>query len=523
MQRKLVLWTVLIAWVSTFICAIWLTEIARSAMSQSHARNVKMLNQTLSAALSDKMVNGWNSEAGRVLQVLEKDPRVAFVTVDDAGGSPLQRHVIDPGAWATYQEWSQQRGQSGAVPTGHTVVLGKYGDLIVHRLPIFSSSVLPNGQGAVQGNGTGGLEGFVAVAVREPQLPGTLAMLRKTQLVAACVVCLIGLVIVVWAARRWTAPIRSLLEATERLGAGIEPAPVLVQTEDEMGLLAQSFNDMARNLFEAHRELERANSELEGQVRVRTAELEQVNKQLELEIRGKDEFLRAVTHDLNAPLRNVAGMAAMLTTKHKANIPADALHKIERIHENVKSQMDLINDLHEFSRARARTGRRQLVDLNELVSGLREGFGYELERAGIRMDMEDQLPAVVADRNRLRQVFQNLLDNAIKYTAGRGGGRITIRYTRRGDELHFSVMDTGAGISQDDLSTIFQVFRRSTSSGTHKIAGRGIGLAVVKSIVEYYGGRVWAQSKLGAGSTFHFTLDGQMVDPSSAATATKSA
>ena len=513
MQRKLVLWTVALVGVSTIVCAIWLSQIAAHAMRQSHLRNVLMLNKAVAAALAGQLEDIWNPATNRVLGVLKSDSRLAFVIVTDPDGTVLHRLMIDPNAWAAYTHGVQWMHGANEYELERAVELGEHGDLIVHKTAIWNPPLrndAPHRAADEQGRT---LEGFVVLAVREPSLPHTLAKLRAAQVVAACVICLLSLPVVIWAARRWASPFRALLEATNSLSRGQEPPSVPVGTQDEVGLVAQSFNDMAQNLSVARQELERANQQLEEKVQDRTAELERVNRKLEVEIRDKDDFLRAVTHDLNTPLRNIAGMASMLLAKHRPQLSEDAVKKIERIHANAKTQTELINDLFEISRIRTQPGKRQNVDLQKLVKQLRDQLSYDLDQCGTVLVIDTQLPIIIADRNRIRQVFQNLLENAIKYTMQSSHRVITINYQREGVMLRLSVSDTGRGIAQQDLPKIFQVFRRAKHSGSHAAAGRGVGLATVKSIVESYGGHVWVQSKLGSGSTFHFTLDGSIVDP----------
>ena len=202
----------------------------------------------------------------------------------------------------------------------------------------------------------------------------------------------------------------------------------------------------------------------------------------------------------------------MVILKHEADLTDDAVGKLKRITANVDVQAELINDLLELSRIRSRPGKKDTVDLHALLTELRANVAYDLERNGITLKIDDGAPTIVAERNRVQQVFQNLVDNAIKYMGASERRRIRIGFERRGDELHFSVADSGQGVDAKDLPHVFNVFRRGTYSGTHAVPGRGVGLASVKSIVECYGGRVWAESHRGIGSTFHFTLDARQVE-----------
>ncbi len=275
MQRKLVWWTVAIVAISTFVCAAWLTRIARRAMADSHSRNVVVLNQTLAAALAGRLVYGWNPAAHRVLSVLALDQRLAFVVITDSQDQPMYRRVIDPDAWSDYLGRTDRGQPHGAIEVGRAIVLGQRGDLMVHKTPIWNPPNPSVVSGRAPGDRRKTLEGFVVLAVREPGLPQTLAELRAMQLIAVCVVCLLSVPVVIWMVRRWTAPIRSLLEATASLSVGDRPLPVSIKTQDEMGLLAASFNGMAGNLSDARTQLQKVNLQLEKKVQERTAQLEQ--------------------------------------------------------------------------------------------------------------------------------------------------------------------------------------------------------------------------------------------------------
>ena len=514
LQRKLVLWTIVMVVTSTLLCAIWLTEIARDAMSRSHARNVGILNHTVAAALAGRIASGWNPDTDDVLRVLALDSRLAFLVLTDPEGELLYRHLIDPVGWSTYEHHIERTKTDGVDTVDRPTVLGEHGDLIVHKVPIWD----PPLKGSHL-NGKSGfdrvLEGFVVLAVREPALPETLTKLRAMQLFASGVVCVFSFPVVMWVVRRWTAPIRLLVEATTRLGAGGQPLPVTAETRDEMELLAGSFNTMARNLSATRYQLEKANEELEKKVNDRTAELERVNRKLKLELHDKNDFLRAVSHDLRAPLRNIDGMATMLRKKYKAKLNDEMVEKLNRISANVKVQADLINDLMELSRIRNRPGKRVMIDLNDLLEQVRNHLSFDLEQSEIVFEVTQQFPTIFANPNRIRQVFQNLLDNAIQYMVPRSPSRVTIEYCQDDEWHHFRVVDNGRGIAFEEQDHVFQAFRRITRvSGQDVSPGRGIGLATVKSIVESYGGSVEVHSVPGRGSTFHFTLDRRVVDVS---------
>ena len=165
------------------------------------------------------------------------------------------------------------------------------------------------------------------------------------------------------------------------------------------------------------------------------------------------------------------------------------------------------------------------VDLNALVAELGEVFENDLRSRRITLVVDTPLPVVEGERARLRQVFQNLIDNAVKYMGegapagdatgdAAGGARVReihVGCTVRADEAEFYVRDTGIGIEQEDLDKVFRVFRRGKNPAVQGVPGKGVGLASVKSIVETYSGTIWVESRLGRGSTFRFTINGKYV------------
>jgi signal transduction histidine kinase len=264
------------------------------------------------------------------------------------------------------------------------------------------------------------------------------------------------------------------------------------------------------DLEDANEKLAQANHELEDKVRHRTAQLETANKRLSSEIAEKEDFLRAVSHDLNAPLRNISGMATMLLMKNREKFDEDVIHRLERIQKNVQVETDLIAELLELSRIKTRRQKMEPVDLPALIADLGGIFENDLKDRRIELVVDTPLPALVCERARIRQVFQNLIDNAIKYMGEGSNRRIHVGCKVGKAEAEFYVSDTGIGIDPEDIDKVFFVFRRGTNCGANT-TGKGVGLASVKSIIETYNGRIWVESQLGTGTTFRFTINGKYV------------
>jgi PAS domain S-box-containing protein len=246
----------------------------------------------------------------------------------------------------------------------------------------------------------------------------------------------------------------------------------------------------------AEDEVERLNAELEQRVDDRTAELDGANKELEA-------FAYSVSHDLRAPLRHISGFSNLLAERAGDQLDDKSRHYVEVISTSVRQMGILIDDLLQFSR----TGRAELtigpVDMDATLAEALE----PLRRGTDGRDVEwtiGELPPVVADRALLRQVWANLVGNAVKYTRDRTPARIEIGAAGVDGEFVFYVRDNGVGFDMQYVHKLFGVFQRLHSDA--EFEGTGIGLANVKRIVTRLGGAVWAEGEQGQGATFYFSL-----------------
>ncbi len=170
-------------------------------------------------------------------------------------------------------------------------------------------------------------------------------------------------------------------------------------------------------------------------------------------------------------------MTTMLLAKHKDNFDADVVHRLERISKNVQVESELISELLELSRIKSRRETLELLDLEALVRDIGEVFEEDLQSKQIQLILDTQLPPLNAERARVRQVFQNLIDNAIKYMGDREVREIHVGCEFRSDEALFYVRDTGIGIEEEDIGKVFHVFRarkkRRRAAGRWKRRGPG--------------------------------------------------
>lgn len=322
---------------------------------------------------------------------------------------------------------------------------------------------------------------------------------------------------------RMFAPVRRLATAANNVAEG-KFETVDFQSGDALGRLASAFNHMVERIAEQKRladdancRLLEANLHLERRIADRTAAIQAASQRLQSEIEEKEDFLRAVSHDLTAPLRNIDGMVTVLQRKYGEQLSQEVIRRLDRIKHNVQIETELIGEILELSRIKTRRDELEPVNAQDLVWDLRGLFENDLREFGIDLIVESQLPMLVVERSRMRQVFQNLIDNAIKYMGDSPTRRIIIGSQVKREETTFWVRDTGIGIAPEDAQKIFYVFRRGNNHSG--VSGKGVGLASVKSIIENYQGTIWTAPNLhdGMGSIFYFTLNGQYVADSARA------
>lgn len=253
----------------------------------------------------------------------------------------------------------------------------------------------------------------------------------------------------------------------------------------------------------AEREIRQLNEELEQRVRERTRQLEAANKELE-------GFSYSVSHDLRAPLRAIDGFSQILLDEQAAALDAEGRRVLSVIRDNTVRMAQLIDDLLTFSRMGRTALRVAPVDMTQLAQTVADELTAAAQRNGIDVSVGD-LPAAAGDLATLRQVWANLISNAIKYSGKREVARIEISGRRDGAENVYTIEDNGVGFDMQYSGKLFGVFQRLHSPS--EFEGTGVGLALVQRIVHRHGGRVWAEGKPDEGAAFHFALPGSPPQP----------
>jgi signal transduction histidine kinase len=247
--------------------------------------------------------------------------------------------------------------------------------------------------------------------------------------------------------------------------------------------------------------------ELERKVQERTHELAEANAGLVRLNKAKSDFVSAVSHELRTPLAAIKGYAALLGTGQFGPLVQPQSERIGKIEKHADLLAQFINNLLDI--ARIESGRitmeRFPIPLKEFFTAIQDVIHPQLEAKHIHYTVDCHgINELVGDSQHLQRVFVNLLSNAIKYTPD--GGTIQVGLKRDGTSILATVTDTGCGISLEDQQKLFQEFYRANDPINQQVRGTGLGLALVKRIVEAHQGQIWVTSEKGKGSTFSVSL-----------------
>jgi signal transduction histidine kinase len=242
----------------------------------------------------------------------------------------------------------------------------------------------------------------------------------------------------------------------------------------------------------------------EARVRQAMAELAHLNEALEQSNVELQQFASVASHDLQAPLRSIAGFARFLRRDYKGQLDERADDYLERVADGTKRMQQLIDDLLAYSRVELRAAPFQPVSLNEVFDDALTLLKASIEDPGAEVT-RDELPTVSGDRAQLSQLVQNLIGNGVKYH-GYDPPQVHASAKPNGSNWTIAVRDNGIGVAPEHHEKIFEIFHRLQTQQAYP--GTGIGLAICRRIVKRHGGTIWLESQPGKGSAFYFTLKG---------------
>jgi len=277
-------------------------------------------------------------------------------------------------------------------------------------------------------------------------------------------------------------PIQGMTRAAEEMAGGDFSRKIEVQSEDELGILAETFNDMASQLEATLEEIRRSES-------------------------MRREFVADVSHELRTPITSIKSYSETLA--ENPDIPDDMKTEFLRVIVNESDRMTkIVQDLLELSRFDSGASKLSIeeFDIEKSIRDVYAAILIEARKRGhdMELELEWQLPHIRGDRARIEQVIMNIVMNAVKYTPD--GGRIDITAGAVGPDVYIKVSDNGTGIPKEDLPRLFDRFYRVDKARSRESGGTGLGLAIAKEIISMHGGDIMVESEVGEGTTFTIKL-----------------
>ncbi|KHE94046.1 MAG: response regulator [Candidatus Scalindua rubra] len=326
----------------------------------------------------------------------------------------------------------------------------------------------------------------------------------------------VGVALVFLISIRLSSPIIALTKSARLLAKGDFTVAnnINIKSNDEIGILATSFIEMAKDL-------ENHNRILEQKVEERTQQLRDANNELHELDKAKSGFLNTVSHELRTPLTSIVGFAKIIKSRFDKFVlpqiqPEDskAIKKVMQMKDDINviiSEGDrltnLINNVLDLAKIEAGKieWKKDSFSIYDVIEQAVASTSALFEQKDIKLivDIDADLPVCIGDKDRLVQVVINLISNAVKFTE-KGSIRLSARVENR--EMIVSVVDTGIGMKQADLEKVFDKFKQVGDTLTNKPVGTGLGLSICEQIIKQHGGKIWATSEVGKGSSFSFTL-----------------
>jgi len=349
-----------------------------------------------------------------------------------------------------------------------------------------------------------------AVVLEEP-IDAALANVEILKRYAAVLLVLglvIGATIIAWVSSRITGPIRALHHGAKIIGSGNLGYRVNIHSGDEIQWLGEEFNKMAGELNISYATLEQKVTDKTSELEKANSQLEQANRSLVKANKAKDEFLRVMSHELRTPLNVLLGYSQLVKDGTFGAINQKQANALDKVIGRAKELMSMISEILRATSIEAgKVGAEILqVQMGELLDDLKSNYEIPLDKdVTFKWDYPSAPRVIKTDADKLKHILQNLINNSVKFTE-EGSITFTARYCPETKAAEFKVADTGIGIEQEKIPSIFEMFHQIDSSETRNHGGVGLGLYIVKKYTEVLGGEVQVNSELGKGSTFTVTI-----------------
>jgi len=349
-----------------------------------------------------------------------------------------------------------------------------------------------------------------AVILEEP-LDAALANVEKLKRYSAVLLAVglvVGAVIIAWVSNRITGPIRELHQGVKLIGSGNLDYRVNIDTGDEIEWLGGEFNKMAGELKVFYATLEQKVKEKTVELEDSNSQLEQANRSLVKANKAKDEFLHVMSHELRTPLNVLLGYSQLVKDRLLGTINQEQDNALDKVIGGGKELMNLISEILSVTGIEAGkvTAEMFQIQMGELLDDLKSHYDIPLDKKlTFKWDYPSEPRIIKTDGDKLKHILQSLINNAVKFTY-EGSITISARYFPETKVAEFKVADTGIGIEQEMLPSIFQRFHQLDGSDTRNHDGLGLGLYIVKKYVEILRGQIQVSSELGKGSVFAVTI-----------------